>query len=237
LEEDVDVTIQAFLGEERLVLLNGTPVGGGRPTRSWQPGEVIRDAWAVELPADLPIPALVRLDVGLFRPATLVPLQVRNLEGQDIPGAITYLRLEPDAWPVYEGERRDNITFGESIRLIGHDYSRADNRLQLTLYWQTLAGMDQDYTAFVHVLRPDGSLAAQSDVQPAHGHFPTSAWQVGNVVLSYHQIDLPADLPAANYTLVAGLYHPGDWVRLTAADQTGAAITDNAAPIEQLTLP
>jgi hypothetical protein len=100
-----------------------------------------------------------------------------------------------------------------------------------------LTALDQDYTAFVQLLRPDGTLAAQSDVQPGGGYFPTSAWQPGDVVLSQHQIDLPADLPAGDYTLVTGLYHPGDFVRLPAVDAQNTPIADNAAMIERLTLP
>jgi hypothetical protein len=239
LDHDIDVTIQAFVGQERVALLNGPPVGGSRPTKTWQPGEVIRDTWSVPLPAELPAPALLRLDVGLFRPQTLIPLQVRNLEGEDIPAAITMLPIKSEIWPGYEGEHPLVFTFEGAIDLLGYDLTRSTdgNTLDLTLYWQSLAPLPEDYTAFVHLLTPDGRLAAQSDVPPASGLYPISAWQPGEIVTSHHRLELPPGLPGGTYTLLAGLYHPIDWTRLSPRDADGQPLPDDAAPIGQLTLP
>jgi len=235
LKQETHVTIQAFLGENRVALLNGEP---SQPATSWQPGEVIADAWTIPLPADLPAPALLRLDVGLFYPDTLLPLQAQNLQSEDVPGAITRIRLLPKLWQTYAGEHPLNFTFGDAVHLNGYEITRAKDgsSLDITLYWKSLAPLESDYTAFVHLLRPDGSLAAQSDVAPAKGLYPTSAWQPGENAQSYHHLTLAPDLPPGEYTLLAGMYRPDNWERLPALDAAGNALPDNAATIGNLKL-
>ncbi|MEM7028327.1 MAG: glycosyltransferase family 39 protein [Chloroflexota bacterium] len=238
-KQDVDVSIQGFIGDERIVLLNGPPVGGERPTSSWQPGEVIQDTWVIPLPEDLAAPAQLRLDVNLFRPDILRPLQVRNLEGVDIPGAITQVRIVPNVWPTYEGTQPLNFTFDDAIKLIGQQQTQSTDgaTLDIHLYWQSLQAFEQDQMTFIHLLKPDGTMATQSDVPPAHGRYPVSAWQENDIVLSYHTLSIPPDLPAGAYRLVAGLYHPTNWTRLPAQDANGQSMPDQAVPIGELVIP
>ena len=234
LDRDAYISLQAFLGEEQVALVNGPPVDPNRPTTSWRPGEVIRESWPLELPASLPAPAQVRLDVGLFLPDTLTPLPVRNLAGEAIPGAITTFRVEPEQWPVYAGSHKMDATFNDQLRLLGYDAKIEANRLEVTLYWQAIAAPDQPYTAFLHLLSPAGELVAQSDVPPGQGIFPTSAWQPGDVVLSQHQLDAPADTIANDYTILIGLYRPIDGVRLPVTDAKGMPQSNDAIEIKMM---
>jgi hypothetical protein len=59
---------------------DGEPVGGSRPTSSWQPGEEITDHHGLALPADLP-PGEYRLAVGLYDVATGERLPVVTGQG------------------------------------------------------------------------------------------------------------------------------------------------------------
>jgi hypothetical protein len=77
----------------------------------------------------------------------------------------------------------------------------------------------------VHVLDAAGEKVAQVDGQiaDAWGPLPLEGWPEQAPVDDLMMIDLPADLPAGEYTLVAGLY---DW-------QTGARLAaegDSARP-------
>ncbi len=90
---------------------------------------------------------------------------------------------------------------------------------------------------FLHLIDSEGKLVTQSDVLPAQGYFPTSAWQPGDVVLSWHQLRLPDNLPFAEYTMLAGLYRPGDGTRLPVPDSNHQPFPNNAAPIGQISLP
>jgi len=240
LEQDADVSLQGFVGDRRVIMANGSPLGGHstRPTSSWQPGEVIRDLWELDIPADTPAPALLRLDVSLFLPDTLRPLPVRNLAGEDIPAAIAQVRLEPEPWPTYRGGHPLKFTFDQTINLVGYEsQNNNDNALEVTLYWRAAAPPDGPYTAFVHLLNGEGALVAQSDVPPANGLFPTWAWQPGDVVLSRHRLALPADIPPGSYALLAGMYHPASGTRLPVSNTKNETLPTNAAPIGKLTLP
>jgi len=242
LERDADVSLQAFIGnEQRVALVNGPPLGGfaTRPTSSWRPGEVIEDVWQLEIPADTPVPALLRLDAGLFMPDTLIPLPVRNRAGEDIPAAIAHLRLEPERWPTYRADHPVEATFDDSIQLAGYEIAHdpESQTIKATLYWQSLAPVDDSLVAFLHLLDPAGQLVAQSDVQPANGLFPTAVWQPGDTGLSHHLLELPQNLPPAGYRLQAGLYHPASGARLPARDANQIAQPNNAAPIGRITIP
>ena len=66
--------------------------------------------------------------------------------------------------------------------------------------------MDVDYTAFVHVVGPDGAVAVQDDRRPLDGFMPTRAWLPGQVVADTRSLRLPADAAPGEYTVYAGLY-------------------------------
>lgn len=66
---------------------DGEPVGGSRPTTGWQPGETIRDGYALPLPADLP-PGRYLLQAGLYAwpELTRLPwLRDGRLQGDAVP--------------------------------------------------------------------------------------------------------------------------------------------------------
>jgi len=78
----------------------------------------------------------------------------------------------------------------------------------LTVRWQPLRPLPQDYTVFVHAL--DGALArwGQQDTQPQSGEYPTSQWQVGEIVEDSYEVRIDAAGPPESYHLNLGLY---DW--------------------------
>ncbi|RME42150.1 MAG: hypothetical protein D6796_14820, partial [Caldilineae bacterium] len=218
LNREAYVSVQAFAGDRQLVNRNGPPLDGGRPTATWRPGEVLRDAWRVDFPPDAPAPALVSLRVSLFDPQTIIPWPVQNRQGVDIPNAIAAVRLAPARWPVYRGPHPQAVRFGETIQLTGYEsaITPAGDALEVTLYWRALSSPGEDYTAFVHLVDASGQLTTQSDVPPGGGVYPPSAWRAGEVVLSRHRLALPPDLSPGTYTLLAGLYRPADGARLPA---------------------
>jgi hypothetical protein len=56
------------------------PVGGFQPTSTWQPGQLVRDNYGLEVPADLP-PGQYRLITGLYLPASMERLAVSTADG------------------------------------------------------------------------------------------------------------------------------------------------------------
>jgi hypothetical protein len=241
-ERDAHVSLQAFLNNnERVALVNGPPLNNLRPTSSWRPGEVLRDNWSLKIPAETPAPALLRLDVTLFLPDTLATLPARNLAGEDIAGTMAEVRLEPPSWPIYEGDHLLNFIFGDAVNLVGYEavLTPENYQVEVTLYWRSLAPLPESeaLTAFVHLLDTGGTIVAQSDRPPADGLLPTSIWQSGDVILSKHNLALPAHIRPGSYTLLAGLYRPSDGARLPAQDENRQPIPNDAPSIGQITLP
>lgn len=99
--------------------------------------------------------------------------------------------------------------------------------LGLTVYWEVLAPLAQDYTIFIH-LRPVDKPevnAANRDVPPLLGAFPTSQWKPGTIVTDNPNLALPADLAPGEYNLVLGLYlNDGKFTPLLAADGTNSVL-------------
>ncbi len=112
-------------------------------------------------------------------------------------------------------------TFGEAIRLAGYDLVPgtslslpADDVLELTLFWEALAPVEQDYTVFVHLVDAEGRIRAQGDGVPLEGSRPTSSWQPGEVLVDVHLLPLGPEVAPGEYKLLVGLYTPEDGARL-----------------------
>jgi 4-amino-4-deoxy-L-arabinose transferase-like glycosyltransferase len=106
--------------------------------------------------------------------------------------------------------------------------------VNVTLYWQALAPLGKDYTAFVHLLGEhnpvtDGPLWAGHDGQPDGGHYPTTRWQPGEVILDVHPLAIPPDAPPGEYKLEVGLYFLETMERLPVEDWLGEPLPGNAA--------
>jgi 4-amino-4-deoxy-L-arabinose transferase-like glycosyltransferase len=108
--------------------------------------------------------------------------------------------------------------------------------VDLQLVWQPVGPITGNYKAFVHLLDNRGTIVAQSDTVPAEG-YTTNRWLPAEVIVDRHIVYLPAELPAGDYTLVAGLYEPIDVHRLTARNAAGDLLADGLVPLGPLTLP
>ncbi|WP_420631960.1 6-pyruvoyl-tetrahydropterin synthase-related protein [Candidatus Leptofilum sp.] len=121
--------------------------------------------------------------------------------------------------------------FGGQIALIGVDVSAetaaSGEQVAVTLYWQAQTELDINFQSFVHALRPDGTIAAQSDrLNP--GDFPTRRWPLDKYVRDVHVLQLPADLPPGDYAITAGLWVQTEGWRLPLLDENGRQLDDKA---------
>jgi hypothetical protein len=110
-------------------------------------------------------------------------------------------------------------------RLIGYELQRAGNRLQLTLAWQAEGESETSYRVYVHLLAPDGGIAAQSDAIPAGWTRPTAGWAPGEFIVDPHTLTLPDGLPAGDYRLAVGLYDLATGDRLAATQDIMTQLT------------
>ena len=103
---------------------------------------------------------------------------------------------------------------------------RPGGTLAVTLLWQGLAPLEEDYTVFLQVLDAQDRLVGQVDAWPQQGTFPTSQWTPGEQVRDPYEIQLAADLPPGDYRLQVGLYLLGTLQRLPVLDEAGNAVDD-----------
>lgn len=95
---------------------------------------------------------------------------------------------------------------GEVIRLRGYDWQPETDRLNLTLFWESLTAVTENYKVFIHITNENGDIIAQADRLPVNGLAPTWRWQPGDLVRDPYQISLPPDLPPGRYGVRVGLY-------------------------------
>jgi hypothetical protein len=94
--------------------------------------------------------------------------------------------------------------------------------LNVTLYWQPLAEMEQDYNVFIHVLGRDEQAIAQVDTYPGMGSYPTSLWQVGGVIKdTYGMYVLPESKAPSRLQVDVGVYDRSTGEALPAFDGGG----------------
>lgn len=118
--------------------------------------------------------------------------------------------------------RSVDAILGERVRLVGYDLAGTPapgQALSLTLYWQALRPMAEDYTIFVHLLGPDGALLDQHDAPPLGGLYPTSRWVADDLFVQRVDLAIPPDARPGKYELLAGMYTYPDLMRLPVAGE------------------
>lgn len=82
--------------------------------------------------------------------------------------------------------------------------------LALTLTWQAVQPVADDYTVFVHLLGGDNAKIVQVDRRPCGGECPTSTWMPGQIIRDRYELELApaaeADVAPGPYRLAIGLY-------------------------------
>jgi hypothetical protein len=110
-----------------------------------------------------------------------------------------------------EGEERPGLAAdfnnGVEVRWAPLDgRSRPGDSVALWLTWSTRRPLDSHLVRFLHLMRPDGSLAAQIDAEPAQGSSLSYEWPVGAPLSDPAALLLPDDLANGHYELWLGLY-------------------------------
>jgi len=142
-----------------------------------------------------------------------------------------------------EPSHRLEANWDNKIGLLGYDLNaptyEAGETIHLTLYYQGLSKMGTDYTVFTHLLGPynpatDGPLWGQDDSEPCRRFYPTSSWDVGEIVIDKFTISIPAETPPGNYDLAMGFYQWPTLARLPVSDTGGPVAADNGIILGQI---
>jgi len=66
--------------------------------------------------------------------------------------------------------------------------------------------MDQDYTVFTHLVDEKQNIWGQKDNPPVDGFYPTSRWNVGEIVRDQYDILISPEAPPGEYQIEVGMY-------------------------------
>ncbi len=125
--------------------------------------------------------------------------------------------------------QRVDINYDGKMKLLGYDVTprRAppDDAVTLTLYWQSLAHMDDDYSIGIHLLDANQRVVGARDSYPGHGLLPTRLWSAGQFLRDPYWLPIAADAVPGVAQIQISLYTREDKRDLPALDPNGAAIT------------
>lgn len=109
--------------------------------------------------------------------------------------------------PILRDRKAD---FAGQVALNGFGLSSADpspgDQVEITLYWEAMEGAGTAYTAFLHLLAPDGRGVGGIDESMLRGLYQPALWPEGVTFADRHQLTVPADLAPGRYRLDVGLY-------------------------------
>jgi hypothetical protein len=92
-----------------------------------------------------------------------------------------------------------------ALTLLGYDWRRRSEQLQIDLYWQVEDALDADYTSTVQVFDDQGVKLGQEDHRPGGNFYPTSLWKPGERLRDRHLLSL-AGQAAVPHKLLIGMY-------------------------------
>jgi hypothetical protein len=200
----------------------------GAATSTWLPGQVWPDGHTIAIPPNV-APGVYRAEMSFYDPATLATVGDVQPVGYLLVG-------EPVAAPV-----NALAYFGDQIALVaatinqgGDTPLRPGAARSIRLTWQALQRPTADYTAFVHILGPDGQLVAQQDRPPLNGFYPTRQWRPNFPLTEEIVIALPMESAPGSYRVLVGLYEPSTLQRLSIIQQ--GQPTGDALPVGEFTV-
>jgi hypothetical protein len=177
---------------------------------------------------------LIKENTGIyFRPAETAPgyyrLRWRLLQGEEVvpvrpswrpwlSEAVFLGEVEVKPWPLVTTLPAEatllRAEYGPAIQLYGYDLAKANDKLNLTLYWQARAAPENDYYTFVHLVSTSGEIVINENRVPVEWLRPTRGWRASEVLTDTYNLALPADLPPGDYELNVGLYNADNEERL-----------------------
>jgi hypothetical protein len=200
----------------------------------WQPSEVIRQTYEVELP---------NTDAAPFRVAVIVyddmhrlPISASSVEILGDAAAITGVSVLPDSQSMVAlaDPTQPDLTFGGRVKLVNASLAsstvintaQTEEGLEFRLTWQALKHPDSRLHLFLHFLDSNNMLAAQWD-GPLSATFPTDTWPPLSEWQETYRLPLPAKMMPGEYTLWAGVYRPITGDRLLIEDNSQTIFLDN----------
>ena len=183
------------------------PHDGKSPTNIWRVGKTVTDQFVLALPPTMPT-GEYSLDVSIC-----------SLDGADClttQGAnaltLTQFAITKDKSSYTASELKiENplVMDARELRMLGFVSPRAtitpSELFQVGVYWRARAKPQGDYIVAIQLRDASGKIAFEQSSRPANGVYPTTTWDVGEVLLDWHDFNLPRDLAPGTFAVVVVL--------------------------------
>jgi len=192
------------------------PGDGMNITTIWQPGETVADNYGVLIRPGTP-PGQHRIVVGMYSliSGQRLPIseggQVRGdhlvLDSIRVlcpsrPPSPTALKMQHEAGIQYD----DLVLLGYSIYKLGYEHQLTEpihpgDILHLDLYWRAFRPPQADWWLTLQLVDSKGNILATQQAKPASVDYPTTDWELGEVVRGQYDILIPPEAPRGRYRL------------------------------------
>jgi hypothetical protein len=229
----MSLVVRPAEGDDEWPISEPADLAGSYPTTQWQPGELLRGWLTARIPPSWE-PGTYKLRLRL------TPVDEPETEVMTLPIG----DFEVEGWTRNFDAPQPQVEVGTNFNsqtiLVGLDASTnqvsAGDTLNVRLYWQVESEFDQDYTAFIHLIGPDGLLHGQVDQTPGAGAYPTTGWLPGEFITDDYAIPIPQDAPAGAYQIEIGMYDPNTGQRLSVCQSDSCDQVDDKVLLPSLTV-
>jgi hypothetical protein len=183
------------------------PMSGAYPTTAWRPGEVVTDAYEIELPAGLPpgeyVPMLIVYEPDTGTEWGRIELSPINLQGN--PARPPRRALEASISETVYARFGDVELLGFTPPDPAAGYSPGGT-LPLALLWQARGRPTEDLRVAFWL---EGDEAYALGEEPVGGHFPANQWADDQVVRQWPDLSVPDGTPSGSYRLMMRVTRDG----------------------------
>lgn len=196
----------------------------GAATSDWREGELWLDTFTITIPPET-TSGLYRVELSFYDPANLSRLSAfsstSNLPLGDTV-ILDYLTVARADERQVDYRALETLSpppiLGEFVSLDGFALPdgpiHSGDSVDVTLNWHMLNFVNGPYTAFAHLVGPDGTLTSQHDQPPLGGFVPMALWMPGLSVSDQYTLRIPENAIAGEHEIIVGMYDPTTLVRL-----------------------
>jgi 4-amino-4-deoxy-L-arabinose transferase-like glycosyltransferase len=205
MEKDYTLVTQFEGHHDRIYRINQSHQGvnGAYPTSMWQVGEVIKEEYQVEVPADYP-PIRYALWVGVWNEEERLEV-VNDVEADEEDrvklGEIEVLPAE-EPTPLADKPCPQNgveVNINDELLFLGYDLSdrnpQPSDQLQITTYWQSLRKTERDYAIQAELRNGGYKVREVMDIAP------TRLWEEGRYYWGKTMLAINPHLLEGTYSL------------------------------------
>ncbi|MDE3091821.1 MAG: hypothetical protein KGJ80_20805, partial [Chloroflexota bacterium] len=186
------------------------PQDGNLPTDRWQMGQTIGDQYTLALPPTMPAGEYT-ITIGVHTAGTNNYLDAVDAVGKPLgtEPVVARVRVEKDksSFTASDLVKIQPMTayfvdMGE-MRFLGYvppaNLVTAGGPFSLGSYWHAREKPRGDYVVAVQLRDASDRVAFEQASRPANDTYPTTQWDAGEVLLDWHDFNLPKDILPGEY--------------------------------------